>query len=157
MCRGQSNITYVCISMVTGKPGAYPRKHRARGGVPIHRRPRLHTPIHTLQTFWTHQSAYHACLWTGGGNRSTQRKPPQHGGHVGNRTPDPGDVRVPDLTAEPFKSSLCCDRRCGSCSNTRTRSGHTAADFSSFQSTRKQRGLCDCAFGNHPYICSLFL
>lgn len=67
------------------------------------------------------------------------------------------DVWVPGLTAEPFKLSLCCDHRCGSCSNTRTRSGHTAADFSSFKRARKQRGLCDCAYDNHPYVCSLFL
>ncbi|XP_053487062.1 uncharacterized protein map1lc3cl isoform X2 [Ictalurus furcatus] len=35
----------------------------------------IHTPIHTLWTLWTCRSAYHACLWTGGGNRSTRRKP----------------------------------------------------------------------------------
>ncbi|KAF4092156.1 hypothetical protein AMELA_G00017660 [Ameiurus melas] len=46
-----------------------------------------HTITHTHPLkhhghFWTRQSACHACLWTGGGNRSTRRKPPQHGENV---------------------------------------------------------------------------
>ncbi|XP_053480188.1 protein C1orf43 homolog isoform X1 [Ictalurus furcatus] len=45
------------------------------------------------------QSAYSTCLWTGGGNRSTRRKPQKHGGNMQtplaqgggmNRTPNPG-------------------------------------------------------------------
>ncbi|XP_053479205.1 solute carrier organic anion transporter family member 3A1 isoform X2 [Ictalurus furcatus] len=61
-----------------------------------HNHTHVHTTIHTL---WTCQSAYPACLWTGGGNRSTWRKPTQHGentqtlctqGSGGNQMPNPG-------------------------------------------------------------------
>ncbi|XP_053529588.1 MHC class II transactivator isoform X3 [Ictalurus punctatus] len=44
-------------------------------GMPIHRRAQSHAHSHTTDTFWTRQSDYHACVWTGGGNRSTRRKP----------------------------------------------------------------------------------
>ncbi|KAF4083293.1 hypothetical protein AMELA_G00138220 [Ameiurus melas] len=42
----------------------------------------IHTRIHTLWTLWTCQSAYHACLWPGGGSRSTRRKPPKQGENI---------------------------------------------------------------------------
>ncbi|KAK2868842.1 hypothetical protein Q7C36_000713 [Tachysurus vachellii] len=63
----------------------------------------IHSRNHTLGTIFQRcQSTYHACLWTGGGNRSTRRKPPRHEenmqtphtqGGGGNRTPNAGDVR----------------------------------------------------------------
>ncbi|KAK2843201.1 hypothetical protein Q7C36_011416 [Tachysurus vachellii] len=63
----------------------------------------IHSHNHTLRTIFQRcQSTYHACLWTGGGNRSTRRKPPRHGenmqtphtqGGGGNQTPNPGGVR----------------------------------------------------------------
>ncbi|XP_053491560.1 uncharacterized protein LOC128614222 isoform X3 [Ictalurus furcatus] len=40
----------------------------------------IQIPIHTLRTLWTYQSACHVCLWSGGGNRSTQRKRPAAAG-----------------------------------------------------------------------------
>ncbi|KAK3573328.1 hypothetical protein QTP86_022710, partial [Hemibagrus guttatus] len=49
-------------------------------GVPTHRRAHTHTLIHSLRTIY-------ACLWTGGGNRSTRRKPPRHGENM--QTPHP--------------------------------------------------------------------
>ncbi|KAF4081015.1 hypothetical protein AMELA_G00155920 [Ameiurus melas] len=48
------------------------------------RRAQSHT--HTLQTIWSCQSAYNACLWIGGGERSTRRKLP-------NQTANPRSVR----------------------------------------------------------------
>ncbi|KAK2831058.1 hypothetical protein Q7C36_016144 [Tachysurus vachellii] len=69
----------------------------------------IHSHNHTLRTIFQRcQSTYHACLWTGGGNRSTRRKPPRHGenmqtphtqGGGGNRTPNPG----------AFKSRPCSE------------------------------------------------
>ncbi|KAK3563381.1 hypothetical protein QTP86_023323 [Hemibagrus guttatus] len=40
-----------------------------------------HTHSHSLTHYrqFRDANAYHACLWTGGGNWSTRRKPPRHG------------------------------------------------------------------------------
>ncbi|KAF4089238.1 hypothetical protein AMELA_G00064200 [Ameiurus melas] len=59
------------VDWVTGKPGDYLREHQAQGArytldrVPIHHRAHnhIHTPIHTLRTLWTCQSAHHACFF----------------------------------------------------------------------------------------------
>ncbi|XP_053500626.1 uncharacterized protein LOC128620030 [Ictalurus furcatus] len=64
---------------VMGNPGGYPREHRAQVGytvdrVPIHRRAQSHTHSHT-----TDVPISLPADWTGGGNRSTRRKPPQQG------------------------------------------------------------------------------
>ncbi|KAK2818200.1 hypothetical protein Q7C36_022133 [Tachysurus vachellii] len=93
---------------------AYLRRHRAsRQDTPwtecqpitghTHTHTLIHSHNHTLRTIIQRcQSTYHACLWTGGGNRSTRRKPPRHGenmqtpqtqGGGGNRTHNPGGVR----------------------------------------------------------------
>ncbi|XP_047018227.1 uncharacterized protein LOC124629228 [Ictalurus punctatus] len=69
------------------EPGAYPRGLGAQGGGHPGRGanpsqctiPHTRTLILTLQTIWKCQSAYNACLWTGRGNRSTQRKTLKHG------------------------------------------------------------------------------
>ncbi|GAA6081097.1 phosphatidylinositol-3-phosphatase SAC1-A, partial [Tachysurus ichikawai] len=86
----------VPISGIIGHQG---RIHPGRSANPsqgTHTLSFTHTITHYGQFFQRCQSTYHACLWTGGGNRSTRRKPPRHGenmqtphtqGGGGNRTP----------------------------------------------------------------------
>lgn len=79
-----------------GEPEAY-HKGTRRGAPWTRSQPTAghdRTPIHTLQAMWKYQSGYNACLWTGGENPSTQRKPPKHGklctqGGGGNQTSNP--------------------------------------------------------------------
>lgn len=44
----------------------------------IPRSTQTHTPNHTLQAIWKHQSEYTSCLWTVRGNQSTLRKLTKH-------------------------------------------------------------------------------
>ncbi|KAF4076033.1 hypothetical protein AMELA_G00225810, partial [Ameiurus melas] len=60
-----------------GEAGEYLRGHRAQAKVHLV----SHTHSH-LRTLWTCQSAYRACLWTGGGNQSTWRKTPHSTGRT---------------------------------------------------------------------------
>ncbi|KAK2839050.1 hypothetical protein Q7C36_013864 [Tachysurus vachellii] len=72
----------VPISGVIGHQG---RIHPGRSANPsqgthTHTHTLIHSHNHTLRTIFQRcQSTYHVCLWTGGGNRSTRRKPQRHG------------------------------------------------------------------------------